>query len=171
MKKHSEQQEKSIEKNKKVAAAESRINDLLGIVNEHLKETRDEFPVVGSLRHTLGLLEEFLNKSVEENVVQLPKITEGVRTDDDNDKSIYKNEYDQLPQDIREYFAESVTLIDMANEAAAAEGEAIADYNLIHDKINAENRDGEQLNDLREKVANIEEAEEIASKIVEARTF
>ena len=117
------------------------------------------------------MLEEFLNKSVEENVVSLPKITEGVRTDDDNDKSIYKNEYDQLPQDVREYFAESVTLIDIANEAAEAEGEAIADYNLIHDKINAENRDREQLNDLRERVANIEEAEEIASKIVEAQTF
>merc|ERR1712240_217796 len=171
LKKHSVQQEKSIEKNKKVAEAESRINDLLGIVNEHLKETRDEFLVVGSLRHTLGLLEEFLNQSAEENVVSLPKIIEGARTNDDNDKSIYKSEYDQLPQDVREYFAESVTLIDMANEAAAPEGVAIADYKLIHDKINAENRNGEQLNDLREKVANIEEAEEIASKIVEAQTF
>ena len=88
LKKYSVQQEKSLEKSKKVAGAESRINDLLGIVNEYLKEARDEIPVVGSLRHTLGLLEEFLIKSVEENIVNLPKITEGVRTDDDSDKLI-----------------------------------------------------------------------------------
>merc|ERR1712082_265730 len=164
LKKQSVLQEKSNEKNKQVTEAESRINDLLGVLNEHLAEIRDEFPEVGSLRHTLGLLEEFLNQSV----ISLPKIIDGVRTNVDNDKLIYKSEYDQLPQDVREYFAESVTLIDIANEAAAAEGVAIAEYKLIHDKINAENQNGEQLNDLREKVAHIEEAEEIAGKIVEA---
>merc|ERR1711873_398566 len=94
---------------------------------------------------------------------------DGVRTY--AEESIYKSEYDQLPQDVKECFDEAVALIDMANEAAAAERRAIAEYKLIHDKINAENLNGEQLNDLREKVANIEEAKEIASKIVEARTF
>ena len=49
LKKDFVQQEKSSEKNKVVAEAESRINDLLGVVNEHLATIRDDHPEVGSL--------------------------------------------------------------------------------------------------------------------------
>merc|ERR1712089_25282 len=41
----------------------------------------------------------------------------------------------------------------------------------IHTRINTENQNGVQLTDLKEKVADIEEAEEIASRIIEAQTF
>ena len=126
---------------------------------------------VGSPEHTLGLLEDFLTKAVDEKTVQLPQILDGVRTDDDSEKLIFKNEYDQLPQDVREYFAEAINLINRANQAAEAEEEAVTEYNLIHTKVNTENRDGEQLTDLKEKVADIEEAEEIASRIIAAQTF
>merc|ERR1712240_115523 len=119
----------------------------------------------GSLRHTLVLLEKSLNQSV----ISLPKIIFGVRTY--AEESIYKSEYDQLPQEVKECFDDSVALINMANEAAAAERVAIAEYKLIHDKINAENLNGEQITDLREKITLIEEAEAIAGKIVEAQTF
>merc|ERR1711873_207526 len=94
---------------------------------------------------------------------------DGVRTY--AEESIYKSEYDQLPQEVKECFDDSVALINMANEAAAAEKRAIAEYKLIHDKINAENLNGEQITDLREKITLIEEAEAIAGKIVEAKTF
>ena len=120
-------------------------------MNEKLKEAEEEFPAVGSPEHTLGLIGDFLTKVVDEKIVQLPQIIEGVRTDDDSEKLIYKNEYDQLPQDVREYFAEAINLINRANQAAEAEEKAVAEYNLIHTKINTENRDGEQLTDLREK--------------------
>merc|ERR1712240_778003 len=119
----------------------------------------------GSLRHTLGLLEKFLYQSV----ISLPKIIDGVRTY--AEEPIYKSEYHQLPQEVKECFDDSVALIDMANEAAAAEKRAIAEYKLIHDKINAEYLNGEQITDLREKIALIDETETIAGKIVEAQTF
>merc|ERR1712240_916256 len=89
LKKQSVLQEKTIEKNKQVTEAESRVNDMVGVVNEHLAEIRDEDPEVRSLRHTLGLLEEFLNQSV----ISLPKIIVGVRIY--AEESIYKSEYDQ----------------------------------------------------------------------------
>merc|ERR1712240_214835 len=158
-------QEKTFKKNKQVTEAESRVNDLVGVVNEHLAEIRDEDPEVGSLRHTLGLLEEFLSQSV----ISLPKVIDGVRTNTDSEKSIYKSKYDQLPQAVKECFDESVALITMANEAASAEKVAVAEYKLVHDKVNEDN--GEQITELREKITLIEEAEAIAGKIVEAQTF
>ena len=165
LKKQAVLQEKTFEKNKQVTEAESRVNDLVGVVNEHLAEIREEDPEVGSLRHTLGLLEEFLGQSV----ITLPKVIDGVRANADSEKSIYKKEYEQLPQAVKECFDDSVALINLANEAAAAERVAVAEYKLIHDKINEDN--GEQITDLREKITLIEEAEAIAGKIVEAQTF
>merc|ERR1711989_203307 len=91
--------------------------------------------------------------------------------EDDNEKLIYRNEYDQLPQDVREYFAEAINLINRANQAAKAEEEAVKEYNLIHTRVNTENQNGMQLTDLKEKVADIEETEKIASRIIEAQTF
>merc|ERR1712240_847486 len=119
----------------------------------------------GSLRHTLVLLEKSLNQSV----ISLPKIIFGVRTY--AEESIYRSEYDQLPQEVKECFDYSVALIEMASEAVAAEKTAIAEYKLIHDKINTENLNGKQITDLEEKITLIEEAEAIAGKIVEAQTF
>ena len=58
-----------------------------------------------------------------------------------------------------------------AHCAAQEEDDAVADYNLIHARINTENQDGAQLTDLKEKVAEIEEIEEIASRIIAAETF
>merc|ERR1712236_62596 len=76
-----------------------------------------------------------------------------------------------LPQEVKEYFIEATTLIDRANQAAKAEQEAVAEYNEIYATINAENQRGMQLNDLKEKIENIEETEDIANRIIEARTF
>merc|ERR1712115_239157 len=73
--------------------------------------------------------------------------------------------------DVREYFAEAINLIKRANQAAKAEEDAVTEYNLIHTRVNTENRDGVQLTDLKEKIADIEEVEEIASRIIAAQTF
>ena len=165
LKKQAEVREKSSETNKQVTEAEGRINELARVVNEHLVKIRNENSDVGSPRHTLGLLEKSLNQSV----INLPKIIVGVRTHDE--ESIYRSEYNQLPPEVKECFDYSVALIEMASEAVAAEKRAIAEYKLIHDKINAENQIGKQITDLEEKITLIEEAEAIAGKIVEAQTF
>ena len=81
----------------------------------------------------------FLTKVVDEKCVQLPKILEGEREEDDSEKLIYRNEYDQLPQDVKEYFGEAINLINRANQAAKAEEEAVTEYNLIHTRVNTEN--------------------------------
>ena len=49
LKKQAVLQEKTFEKNKQVTEAESRVNELVGVVNEHLAEIREEDPEVGSL--------------------------------------------------------------------------------------------------------------------------
>merc|ERR1712089_86360 len=122
--------------------------------------------------HLLFLRPLFLvTRAVDDECIELPKIMDGEREDDNNENLIYRNEYNQLPQDVREYFAEATNLIDRANQAAKAEEEAVKEYNLIHTKINTENQNGMQLVDLKENVENIEETEEIASRIIEAQTF
>ena len=49
LKKQAVLQEKTFEKNKQVTEAENRVNELVGVVNEHLAEIREEDPEVGSL--------------------------------------------------------------------------------------------------------------------------
>merc|ERR1711955_83687 len=56
LKKWYAQQERSVERSKRVTGAQDGIIDLLGIVNEKLKEAEEEFPAVGSPEHTLGLI-------------------------------------------------------------------------------------------------------------------
>ena len=171
LKKWYTQQAKGAERSNRVTGAQDGILELLNIVDEKLAEVEEENPAVGSTEYTLTLIKDFLTKIVEEKRVQLPNIVEGERTEDDSEKIIYRNEYDQLPQDVREYFGEAINLINRANQAATAEEEAVTEYNLIHTRVNSESREGEQLTDLKEKVADIEEAEEIANRIVAAQTF
>merc|ERR1712121_518073 len=97
------------------------------------------------------------------------KVIDVTRVNTDSEKSIYKNEYDQLPQAVKECFDESMALITMANKADSAEKVAAAEYKLVHDKVNDDN--GDQYTELRERITLIKEAEAIAGKIVEAQTF
>ena len=94
LKKWYAQQERSVERSKRVTGAQDGIIDLLGIVNEKLNKVEEEYPAVGSPEHTLVLIRDFLTKVVDEKCVQLPQILEGERKDDDSEKLIYKNEYD-----------------------------------------------------------------------------
>merc|ERR1712163_35357 len=84
---------------------------------------------------------------------------------------IYRSEFNQLPPKIKECFDYSVALIEMANEAVAAERRAIDEYKIMHNEMNADNQIRKQIADLKEKLTIIKEAESVAGKIVEAQTF
>merc|ERR1712121_215534 len=134
-------------------------------MGEHLVNTCNENSDVGSPRHTLRLIYKTLNLPI----INLPMIIAGVRTHEE--ELIYRSEFNQLPPKIKECFDYSVALIEMANEAVAAEKRAIDEYKLIHDEMNADNQISKQIADLEEKLILIEEAESIAGEIVEAQTF
>merc|ERR1711867_372669 len=87
------------------------------------------------------------------------------------DQLIYRKEYDQLPQDVRDCYAEAAKLIVKANQAEREEDDALADYTLICARINSQNLNGAQLIDLKEKIAGIEEIDDLASRIIVAGTF
>ena len=146
IKKQAVLQEKTAERNKKVTETENRVNDLVRVVNEQLADIREDEPEIGTIPYTLALLAEFLSQQV----ITLPKIIDGTRANADNEKFIYKNEYDQLPQAVKECFDESMALITMANKADSAEKVAAAEYKLVHDKVNDDN--GEQYTELRERI-------------------
>merc|ERR1712163_68868 len=165
LKKQAEVQEKSSETNKQVAEAQDRINELARVVHELLVKICNEDSDVGSPRQTLRLL----YKSLSRPIINLPKIIAGVRTHDE--ESIYRSEFNQLPPKIKECFDYSVALIEMANEAVAAQKRAIDEYKLMHNKMNADNQISKQIADLEEKLMLIKEAESVAGKIVEAQTF
>merc|ERR1712237_106631 len=169
--KYRTQQAMVTKKNEKVKAAKSGFLNLLKFVEEQLGEDAEQIYIAGSAEYTMDQIKDFLNKALDEEEIELPKIMNGEREDGNDDDSIYKHEYDQLPQEVKEYFIEATTLIDRANQAAAAEQEAVAEYNDIYATINAENQRGMQLNDLKEKIENIEETEDIANRIIEARSF
>merc|ERR1712240_742579 len=160
IKKQAVLQEKTAERNKKVTDLENSVNELVRIVTEQLTDIREDEPEIGTIPYTLAVLEEFLNQQV----ITLPKIIDGTRTNAENEKLIYKNEYDQLPQAVKDYFDESLALITLANKADSAEKVAAAEYKLVHDKVNDDN--GDQYTELRDRIALIEEAEAIAGKIL-----
>ena len=145
--------DKNAERVKRVKGAQEGVVELLNFVIEKLNEEEESYPIylVGSPEHTMTLIRDFLNEVVDNERVELPKIVEGEREVGNDDQLIYRKEYDQLPQDVREYFAEAIKLIKQANHAAQEEDDAVADYNLIHARINTENQDGAQLTDLKEK--------------------
>ena len=90
------QQAKGTERSKRVKGAQDGIIDLLNFVSEKLSEAEEEYPIylVGSPEHTMALIRDFLTKVVDEQCVELPKIVEGEREDDNNEKLIDRNEYD-----------------------------------------------------------------------------
>ena len=69
LKKWYAQQEKSVERSKRVTGAQDGIIDLLSIVKGKLNEVEEEFPAVGSPEHTLALIRDFLTKVVDEKCV------------------------------------------------------------------------------------------------------
>merc|ERR1712237_48257 len=150
--KYRTQQARYTEKNEKVKAAKSGFLNLLNFVEEQLGDDEEQIYIAGSVEYTMDQIKDFLNKASDEEQIELPRIINGYREDGNDDDSIYKNEFDQLPPEVKEYFMEATTLIDRANQAAKAEQEAAAEYNEIYATINTENQRGMQLNDLKEKI-------------------
>ena len=94
---------------------------------------------------------------------------EQAQTGTETEKLIFKNEYEQLPQVVKDYFVEASALLNLADKADAAERIAAAEYKLVHEKVSDEN--GDEYTKLRDRIALINEAEAIAGKIVESQTF
>merc|ERR1712239_29928 len=92
-----------------------------------------------------------------------------MRTNTETEKLIYQNEYEQLPQAVKDHYVEASALIKLANKADSAERIAAAEYKLVHEKVSDEN--GDAYTRLRDRIALINEAEAIAGKIVESQTF
>merc|ERR1711962_1119128 len=169
--KYRTQQARVTEENEKVKAAKSGFLNLLNFVEGQLGDDEEQIYMAGSVEYTMDQIKDFLNKASDEEQIELPRIINGDREDGNDDDSIYKNEFDQLPQEVKEYFMDATTLIDRANQAAKEEQDAAAEYNEIYAAMNAENQKGMQINDLREKIENIEETEDIANRILEVGTF
>merc|ERR1711955_154570 len=64
LKKWYAQQERGVERCKRVTGAQDGIINLLNIVNGKLNEVEEEYPAVGSPEHTLALIRDFLTKVV-----------------------------------------------------------------------------------------------------------
>merc|ERR1712240_644211 len=96
--------EKSADKNKTVTDLENSINELARIVTEHLTDIREDDPEIGTIPYTLAVLEEFLHQQV----ITLPEILDGTRTNTENEKLIYKNEYEQLPQAVKDHYVKAL---------------------------------------------------------------
>merc|ERR1712089_60565 len=94
--KYRTQQLKVTEKNERVKGAQDRIINLLKFVDEQLGKDADQIHLVGSTEHTMELIKDFLNKALDEEEIELPKIMNGEREDGNNDNLIYKHEYNQL---------------------------------------------------------------------------
>merc|ERR1711873_273576 len=158
-------EERMDNKNKTVETLENCVNRMANMVSEHLKDLQDDDPEVGSIPYTLAVLQEFLKL----NDIELPRLLDGARTGNETDRVIFKSEYEQLPQEIKNYFVEASALLNLANKADAAEKIAAAEYNLVHESV--DNESAAEYSSLRERVALIMESEAIAGRIIEAQTF
>ena len=165
-------EDKGEARGRRVTAAQVAIASLLAVAEAMLgkeEETEGE-PEVGSTRYHLELIVEFLTPVVREKRIQLPGVTPGCRPEEVL-RTIYQEEFEQLPRDIREKFTEAETLTYKANQAAQEEEKAVNDYNDALKKINGESSLEEQLNTEQRKLVEIEDTENISAKIIEAQTF
>ena len=150
--------------------AQEGIDELLNLVSNKLEGTF-AINLVGTPEHTMTSIGNFLNEVVENERVELPNIIDEEREAGNDDQLIYRTEYDKLPQDVKDCYAEAAKLIVQANQAEQEENDALADYTLICARLNSQNLDGAQLIDLKEKIAGIKELDDLASRIIVAGTF
>merc|ERR1712115_349678 len=97
--------------------AQEGIDRLHDIVSNRLDGTFQINLVVGTPDNTMTLLGNFLNEVVENQNLELPDIIDEEREAGNDDQSIYRSDFDQLPQDIKDCYAEAAKLIVQANQA------------------------------------------------------
>ena len=119
----------------KVIEAQAALTELLKVAETALvDEGVDEETDIGSTRDTLELIVEHLAPAVKNNQIKLPSIMQGPRPEN-GQRTIYKEEFDQLPLNIKESFLDADVLIDKTNKAAEEEEKALMSYNSIMSKI------------------------------------
>ena len=100
-----------------VAKAAEALTDLLESATHYLdQEDLDENALPGNRREILSYMVEFLTEESENNTLGLPEIIDAER-DPANQRAIYREEFDGLPQEVREKFHYVEQLITQANEA------------------------------------------------------
>ena len=150
--------------------AQEGIDGLLNLVSNRLEGTF-QINLVGTPENTLTSIGNFLNEVVENECIELPNIIDEEREAGNDDQSIYRSDFDKLPQDVKDCYAEAAKLIVQANQAEQEENDALADYTLICAKLESNNLHGAQLLDLKEKLVGIKELDDLASRIILAGTF
>ena len=133
--------------------AQEGINTLLNIVNNRLEEIVQINLVVGTPETTMTSIGNFLNKVVEDENIELPDIINEEREAGNDDQSIYRSDFNQLSQDVKDCYAEAAKLIVQANQAEQEENDALADY--ICAELESNNLRGAQLIDVKEKLIGI----------------
>ena len=127
--------------------------------------------VVGTPDHTMTLLGELLNNIVSNGSVELPEIIEEERGEDNEEQLIYRSDFDQIPQDVKDYYAEAAKLMLQVTQAKHEENDALADYTLACAKLESTNLQGPKLHDVKTKLGEINEFDELARRIMLEGTF
>ena len=122
--------------------AQEGIDRLLNLVSNRLEGIVQINLVVGTPDNTMTSIGNFLNEVVENENIELPDIINEEREEGNDDQSIYRSDFDQLPQDVKDCYAEAAKLIVQANQAEQEVNDALADYTLICAKLESNNLHG-----------------------------
>ena len=155
----------------RIKEAQEGIDRLHELVSNRLDGTFSINLVVGSPDNTMTLLGNLLNDIVDSGNLDLPDIIEEERGEDNEEQLIYRSDFDQIPQDVKDYYAEAAKLILQVSQAEHEEKDALDDYTLACAKLESTNLQGPKLHDVKAKLGEIKELDELASRIMLAGTF
>ena len=119
----------------------------------------------------MTLLGNLLNDIVDSGNLDLPEIIEEERGEDNEEQVIYRSDFDQIPQDVKDYYAEAAKLMLQVSQAEHEEKDALDDYTLVCAKLESTNLQGPKLHDVKTKLGEINEFDELARRIMLEGTF
>ena len=118
--------DKGLVRERKLADAKAAVAKLLEISQamleqEDVDDESGEEPEPGTLKYHLVLIAEFLSNVIANEGIQLPGKTPGSRPADGGLRTIYQEEFNDWPQELKDAFIKAETLIAKANQIAKVE--------------------------------------------------
>ncbi len=108
---------------------------------------------------------------MDNETIGLPEIIEQERGENGGDQEIYRSDFDKIPQDVKNLFTEAAKLMLQVTQAKHEESDALEDYTLACAKLESTNLQGPKLHEVKTKLGEINDFEELARRIMIEGTF
>ena len=154
----------------RVHKAQIALPELLDLAAHYLaRQTQSQDEEPGSRREILQHMVQFLTTEVQNGTLSLPEVINMGRTEE-SPKAIYREDFDNLPQEVKDKFEQVDRLIMLANQAASEEELEMDKHKELTQGDDDANLQEQYVKE-RKKLGAIVAAEKIADKVMDAGTI